>query len=103
MAKYVLFYKGGIQPQTDTEKQAVMSAWTDWFTSLGDSVIDAGNPFGPAKTVLPSGAVTDASSGGTGYSVVAADSLDAAVEIAKRCPQLLADGTIEVYETFDVM
>ena len=39
----------------------------------------------------------------TGYSVVVADSLDAAVEIAKGCPHLAANGRVEVYETIDVM
>ena len=32
-----------------------------------------------------------------------ADSLDAAVAIAKGCPHLAANGRIEVLETFDVM
>jgi hypothetical protein len=39
----------------------------------------------------------------TGYSVFAADSLDGALEIARRCPHLAANGRVEVYETFDVM
>jgi hypothetical protein len=39
----------------------------------------------------------------TGYSIVTADALDAAVSIAKGCPHLKSGGQITVYETFPVM
>jgi hypothetical protein len=34
----------------------------------------------------------------TGYSIVSADSLDAAVELAKGCPVLGIGGAVDVYE-----
>jgi hypothetical protein len=39
----------------------------------------------------------------TGYSILKADSLDAAVEMARSCPVLQGGGQITVYETFQVM
>ena len=39
----------------------------------------------------------------TGYSILNADSLADAAEKAKGCPILASGGTVEVYETFDVM
>jgi hypothetical protein len=39
----------------------------------------------------------------SGYSVIKADSLDAAVKLAKDCPVLLGGGTIEVAETFNAL
>jgi hypothetical protein len=39
----------------------------------------------------------------TGYSIIEADSLDAAVELVKGCPILQSGGSVEVGETFDVM
>jgi hypothetical protein len=39
----------------------------------------------------------------TGYSILKADSLDAAVEMARSCPVLQGGGRITVYETFQVM
>ena len=39
----------------------------------------------------------------TGYSILRADDLAAALELARGCPQLAAGGTVEVYETFEVM
>jgi hypothetical protein len=38
-----------------------------------------------------------------GYSIIQADSLDAAVEIAKGCPVLQGGAQISVYETLQVM
>ncbi len=104
MAKYVLAYTGGATPETEAEQQAVMAAWTGWFQTLGQAIADPGNPFGPSKTVASDGSVGDGGASGlSGYSVLTADSLDAAAELAKGCPVLTAGGSVEVYETFDVM
>ena len=39
----------------------------------------------------------------TGYSILEADSLDAAVTLAKGCPVLQGGAGVSVYETFEVM
>jgi hypothetical protein len=103
MATYLLAYLGGDQPESQEAGQAVMAAWTAWFAGMGDSVRDPGNPVGASAAVAPDGSVGAASAGVTGYSVITADSLDAAVEVARACPHLAANGTVEVYETFEVM
>ncbi len=104
MAKYLLFYVGGSQPASEEEGQQVMAEWTAWFTQLGAAVYDAGNPFGPSKTLGSNGEVSDkGKSGGTGYSVLETKDLDSALEMAKNCPHLKASGDIEIYETFEVM
>ena len=104
MANYVLAYKGGRMPGTDAERDAQMAAWGGWFQNLGASVVDAGNPFGPSKALAGDGTVSDgAPSALTGYSIVTTESLDAAATLAKGCPILANGGTLEVYETFEVM
>jgi hypothetical protein len=104
MANYLLAYKGGGMAQTDAEREAAMAAWGNWFGQLGQAVVDAGNPFGASKGVTSGGSVSDpAPAALTGYSVLAADSLDAATELAKGCPVLGNGGSVEVYETFEVM
>jgi hypothetical protein len=106
MANYVLVYKGGSSgmQQDPAEQKKIMDAWTGWFGQLGAAVVDGGNPFGPSASIGPDKNVKDgASSGLTGYSVLKADSLQAATEMAKGCPHLAAGGTVEVYETFAVM
>ena len=103
MGKFVLAYTGGKMAETEAEQQAVIAAWSAWFGSLGTAVVDGGNPFGPSKTVASDGSITDGGSSAlTGYSILTADSLAAAADLAKGCPILTVGGSVEVYETFDV-
>ena len=50
-----------------------------------------------------SGSNGGAGSGLTGYSVIAADSLDAAASLVTDCPIIAAGGKVDVYETIEVM
>jgi hypothetical protein len=81
-----------------------MDAWTSWFGSLGDAVVDGGNPTGASKTVGAGGATTDGGGANpvSGYSLISADSLDAAATLAKGCPILDAGGTVEVAEAIEM-
>jgi hypothetical protein len=104
MANYALAYKGGQMAETDEERERVMAAWGEWMGALGSSLVDIGNPFGVSATVTNGGTVTDgAASALTGYSILDADSLAAATELAKGCPVLASGGSVEVYETIKVM
>ena len=81
-----------------------MEAWGAWFGGIGAGVADPGNPFGPSATVASNGSVTDGTTSGlTGYTVLTADSLADAVEHAKGCPLLKNGGSIQVFETFNIM
>ncbi len=103
MGKFVLAYQGGGMPETPEEGEKVMAAWMNWFGSLGASVVDGGNPFGSSKVIAADGSVTDGGPGGlTGYSIISADSLDAATGLARGCPLLASGGTVGVYETHDM-
>lgn len=104
MSNYVLVYKGGGMPETEAEQQAVMAAWGSWYGNLGQAVVDSGNPFGPSAAVAADGTVKEgAPSALTGYTILSADSIDRAAELAKGCPIISSGGTIEIYETFPVM
>ena len=104
MAKYLLLYRGGRMPETDQARAQVMKAWEDWFTELGPAVADPGNPFTSAtKTIEGDGSVADAAPTASGYSILEAESLDRATELAKGCPVLQGGAGITVFETFDVM
>jgi hypothetical protein len=103
MAKFVLAYRGGSVPESEAEQQAVMDAWMGWFGSLSASVVDGGNPFGPAQTIASNGKVRDGGGAAlTGYSIIDATGLDDAASKAKGCPVLAAGGTIDVYETIEM-
>ena len=103
MANYLFAYTGGGMAQTDAEREAAMAAWGQWFGTLGSAIVDAGNPFGPSSSVDSSGSGGAAKTGLSGYSVISADSLDAAGELAKGCPVLAHGGAVDVYETIPVM
>ncbi|MFN0027069.1 MAG: YciI family protein [Acidimicrobiales bacterium] len=104
MSKYVLAYRGGGDMAPSEEEQAqIMQAWMGWFGELGAAVVDGGAPFGPSVSIGGGGAVGPVSGDGlTGYSILQADSLAAAQELAKGCPVLTAGGRVEVYETIDM-
>ena len=102
MANYVFAYKGGSMAATESEREAAMAAWGSWFGSLGAAVVEVGNPFGASPSVSPNGSSGQAGSL-SGYSVVAADDLAAAAELAKGAPVVANGGSVEVYETIQVM
>lgn len=102
MSKFLLAYKGGSTPTSEAEGAKVMEAWMGWFGQLGAAVIDGGNPFGASTAVAADGSTTSSSAGLTGYSLVSADSLAAAADLAKGCPVLAVGGSVEVYEALDM-
>lgn len=106
MANYVLLYSGGKMPESPAEQAAVMKDWEAWFGGMGSALVDGGDPFtGKAKSIANDGKVSDGPVGtmSSGYSIIKADSLNAAVEMAKRCPVLKGGAKITVYETFKAM
>ena len=98
MAKYVLVYQGGSMAETEEAQQAAIAAWGEWFGSLGSAVVDGGAPFGPSAAVGGGASRT----GLTGYSILRADDLDGAVQLAAGCPIVADGGTVDVYEAIDV-
>lgn len=103
MANYLLVYQGAGMPATEAAQPEVVQAWTDWFTALGPAIVDHGNPASQTKHIGGDGSVRDEASGPTGYSIIKADSIDAAVELAKGCPVLLGGNTVQVVKTFETM
>ncbi len=75
-----------------------MAKWKAWIGGLGDAVVNPGTPLGKSKIVSSAGVSDDSGSNSlTGFSIVKADSMDAALEMAKECP-FLDIGTLEVAE-----
>ncbi len=100
MKNYVyIYYNNGMRENISMED--FKAEWGRWFGSLGASLVDAGNPFASGgKAVEKSGVSTIENYPATGYTIVKADSLEAAAELAKDCPVLNEpDGAVRVYET----
>ena len=105
MPKYILGYHGGGMPATPEEGAKVMAAWGKWIGELGAAMVDAGNPVGAARTIAANGSISEGGGANplTGYSVIEAANLDAAVKLAKSCPHLASGGSVQVAETFNAM
>ena len=104
MTKFVLVYSGGGMPENEADRAAVMAEWGKWYEKLGAAIVDGGNPFGASKAVTSSG-VSDgpiSSPPATGYTIITADSLDAAVAKVSSHPHIKFGGQFSVFETFDM-
>ncbi len=100
MAKFMFAYTGGSMAESEEEQKAVMEAWGAWFGQLGSAIVDPGNPFGASGVVASGG--NGAAAKLTGYSLVSADDLDGAKQLATGCPILSAGGSVEVYEALEM-
>lgn len=100
MPQYIITYVGSPrQPSSPEEGRQHMSKFKAWVSSLGDAAVSPANPIKNTKTVNPDGSVA---SGGTssmsGFTIIEADSEEAALSIAKDCPYLDIGGALEVSE-----
>jgi len=84
--------------ETEAEQAKSMDAWMGWFATLGAAVVDGGNPFAVSTAINADGSRSAATAPASGYSILDADSLDGAADLAKGCPVLEAGGSVEVYE-----
>ena len=89
-------------PETQEERDAEMAAWGAWFEQMGAAVVDGGAPVGMSKTVSTTGVEDNGGSNPlSGYTLVEADTIEAALTMAKGSPHL-KEGTIEVAECIDM-
>ena len=97
MAKYLLAYRGGDPGEGGAPDDDVMAEWMGWFATIGESLTDMGNPLVASTAIAPDGSSAEPGDL-TGYSIIEADSLEAAARVASACPHLRAGGTVDVYE-----
>lgn len=103
MPQYVLVYLGGDQPSSPEAGEQHCAKYREWLTSLGDSAVSPANPFKDTSTVNSDGTVTTGSTTSmSGYTIIEAESMEAALSIAKACPFLEIGGTLEVSELIRV-
>ena len=99
MPQYVIVYLGGDQPSNPEEGKQHFAEYREWLFSLGDSAVSPANPFKNTSTVNSDGSVTTGSTTSmSGFTIIEADSMDAALSIAKACPFLDIGGSLEVSE-----
>ncbi len=92
MPNYVMAFRGqpGRVPGALEEQE-----WGNWLGRISGSISDAGNRVGQVRSLPSGGAAQTVLSG---YVVVTADNLAAAMELASGCPGLTQGGGVEVGE-----
>lgn len=99
MSKYALVYHGSPQFKTKQEGANHMVAWKQWVEGLGTALVDPGMAVGPSKTISASGVEDGGGSNPfSGITVIQADTMEAAIGLARACPHIDAGGTIEIAE-----
>lgn len=92
MKKFLFLYKGYTTPTPEMGK-----AWMDWFASVGDAMVDSGNPMSAGVEVTQGDvkAIPTGLDSFTGYSIINAESMDDAVALAKTNPMI---SSVVVYD-----
>ena len=107
MPQFMMVYKGeatDMSEMSEEEAGAVMAKWAEWMQGVGSALTDLGTPFGPSSSIVDNGSAGTAASL-TGYTIVEADSMDAARALADGHP-FLSEGkgnyAIDLYELMPV-
>ena len=107
VAKFLFVYRGGgdaMAKMTPEQIQQNMQKWEKWIgegmrkgwmLDPGDGLTQEGCVVN-AKKVVTDGPFVESKEVVGCFSIVEADSLDAAAQFAKGCPGLLTGGTVEV-------
>jgi hypothetical protein len=107
MANFMFVYRGGNEDyatMSPDEIQQIMQKWNDWIggalkkgwmVNPGDALTEEGRVVN-SKKVVTDGPFVESKEIVGGYSIVQADTIDAAAELAKGCPALLTGGMVEV-------
>ena len=107
MPKYLLIYRDSASPQSQPspeEIQQFLGMWAGWFQKFKDAIVDAGDGLLPTGRVLQAdgvvadGPYVEAKEMIGGFSVLQANSYEAAVTIARECPIAIVGGAIELRE-----
>ena len=86
MKQFVLVYLGGEHPSDPKEASQHFEKYMGWLSSLGDSVVIPTIPLKDTTTVSPDGSISaGGSSAMSGFSIIKADSIEAALSIARDC------------------
>lgn len=110
MKKFIVIYYAPIDAMkqmagmTKEQQAEGMKGWMEWAKKCGKGLVDLGNPLMGGKALSPGGKSTDSKKDVTGYSVLEAKDMDAAIKLLQGHPHLgwNAACSIEVYEAMPV-
>jgi hypothetical protein len=107
MKKFIILYNGpATQPEQmdPTKRDAIMAQWGKWMEKVGSAMVDMGQPMAPGEAVVDNGSARPALLL-SGYSIIQADSMEAAKKLVEDHP-FLSDKTgnfsVELFELMPV-
>lgn len=104
MSIFIISYLGGEMPANQEESAKHFEKYKEWLTSLGNSLVSPTNPLKDTQTINPDGSISAGSTTAmSGFSILEADSIDIATEMAKSCPFLEIGGSLEISELMQKM
>ena len=105
MSEFTYLFRGGNPGASPEQMQKTMEKWMTWFKELGAKghIKDPGHPLERTGKVVKGkqkmvndGPYAEAKDLIGGYTLIEAKDIDQAVELAKGCPILEVDGSVEV-------
>ena len=106
MAKFLFVYRGAtenVSKMTTEERQQHMQRWEKWIGEAMQKgwMLDAGDGLTPEGRVVSARVTTDGPFVESkeivgGFSIIEADTIDRAAQLAKDCPAVPVGGTVEV-------
>ena len=107
MKEFVMIYRNEAMPEakySPDEMQNILKQWENWIGGIAaqGKLANQGNRLGAEGNTIKQGNVVtngpyaEIKEFVGGYSIIKADSLDEATEIAKGCPILHVGGSVEV-------
>ncbi|HEY8918787.1 MAG TPA: YciI family protein [Chitinophaga sp.] len=115
MKDFMFIFRGGssagqLSPEEMQDNMQQWFAWIEQFRSKniyvgGEPLYPPGKMVSGSKAVVTDGPFAESKELVGGYMIIQADSLEAAAELAKGCPDLPLNGSVEVREVmkFDGM
>ena len=106
MAKFLFVYRGAsdiVAQMTAEQQQQHMQSWEKWITEGMQKgwMLDPGDALTPEGRVVRAKVITDGPFVESkeivgGFSIIEADTIDAAAKLAKGCPGVPVEGSVEV-------
>lgn len=108
MKKYIVIYHAPDELMAQSanaspeEMEKGMEPWMAWAAKCGDQLVDLGNPLMGGQKLLPDGNSLSSARGVVGYSILQAESMDAAKSLLLGHPHLEWNAACEI-EVHEVM
>jgi hypothetical protein len=100
VSKFLVTYHGSGMPDDPELMEQAKAAFGAWLGEAADAIVDPGAPVHMVSQVS-SGSATEPTKIG-GYSIIQADSPDAAAAVLKSHPYVARGGTLQVNQLLEV-